>query len=140
MSTPVSKHMIRGYIFCLGYHHFPSTNGIVICFCFISVYYVVVRLLKDDAVMEVQKTRTSGGRGALWNQAFLFNIVGGGIHSYSLEFLVMKGKLHKKDLVVGKVEIGPNSSRVGREHWKCMISPRPIDVAKWHNILPVFAY
>ncbi|OWF46975.1 synaptotagmin-5-like [Mizuhopecten yessoensis] len=104
-----------------------------------SAHYVVVKLIRDGTVIEVQKTRTSSGRNAVWNEAFLFN-VDKQMSSYSLEFLIMKGKLHKKDNVVGKVEIGPNCGRRGRDHWNSMISPRPIDVAKWHSILPVFAY
>ncbi|XP_033749667.1 synaptotagmin-4-like isoform X2 [Pecten maximus] len=102
-------------------------------------HYVVVKLIRDGTVVEVQKTRTSSGRIAVWNEAFLFH-VDKNLDSYSLEFLIMKGKFHKKDLVVGKVEIGPNCSRRGRDHWNSMIRPRPVDVAKWHSILPVFAY
>lgn len=104
-----------------------------------SAHYAIVKLIRNGTVIEEQKTRAVSGRNAVWNEAFLFN-VDKNLDSYSLEFVIMKGKLHKKDIVVGKVEIGPECNRRGRDHWNSMIRPRPIDVAKWHSILPVFAY
>ncbi|XP_060569772.1 synaptotagmin-4-like isoform X2 [Ruditapes philippinarum] len=101
------------------------------------VHYVTIALMKNNEVIKTQETKSQSGYCPIWNQPFLFDLSGSDVNEYSLDFVIMRGKLHTKDTVVGHVTIGPNGCRSGKLHWKETISPRPADTAKWHSIAPV---
>lgn len=105
--------------------------------CLISGHYVVIHLLKENEVVRVHETKAQTGHCPIWNQPFLFDLGTEAETTYSIDFLIMRKKLHTKDAVVGHVTIGENSCRSGRHHWKEIMSPRPLESAKWHAIMPV---
>ncbi|XP_045215890.2 synaptotagmin-11-like [Mercenaria mercenaria] len=103
------------------------------------VHYVTISLVKNNEVLKTQETKTQSGYFPIWNQPFLFDLSGSDVNEYSLDFVIMRGKLHTKDTVVGHVTIGQNGCRSGKLHWKEIISPRPAETAKWHSIAPVLS-
>ena len=110
------------------------------CHFFLVVHYVRVNLLQDEKVIQYKETRTQSGYNPAWNEPFLFDVPTATVDKYSLEFVIMRGKLYSKDGVVGHVIIGPEASKAGINHWAEVIRPRAAEIAKWHNILPVFKY
>lgn len=104
---------------------------------YISGHYVVIHLRKDSEVTRVQETKSLTGHSPIWNQPFLFDLGAEAETKYSLDFVIMRKKLHTKDAVIGHVTIGANGCRSGRQHWKEIMSPRPAESAKWHSITPV---
>ena len=106
----------------------------------ISAHYVVINLLKNKELVKTQETRTQGGFAPVWNQPFLFDLSGDSVNDYCFDFIVMRGKIRNKDGVVGHVMVGADSTKEGNKHWKEILSPRPIETARWHNIMPVFNY
>ena len=81
-----------------------------------------------------------GGYAPVWNQPFLFDLPGDSVNDFCFDFIVMRGKIRTKDGVVGHVMIGPESTKEGTKHWTEILSPRPLDTAKWHNIMPLINY
>lgn len=120
--VPASEVLIRSYFFL---------------FIYFSVHYVTISLLRDGEVQKTQETKSQSGFYPIWNQPFLFDLSGYDVNEYSLDFVVMRGKLHTKDTVIGHVTIGQNGCRSGKLHWKDILSPRPAETAKWHSISPV---
>ncbi|XP_052793380.1 synaptotagmin-1-like [Mya arenaria] len=100
-------------------------------------HYVIINLQKNDQVVKTKETKTSNGYNPIWNQPFLFDLSDSPETVYSLDFVIMRKKLHTKDAVIGHVAIGENGCRSGRSHWKEIMSPRPLETAKWHSIAPV---
>ncbi|KAH3836873.1 hypothetical protein DPMN_110249, partial [Dreissena polymorpha] len=100
-------------------------------------HYVVINLVKNLNVVKVQETKTLNGYAPIWNQPFLFDLSGSPELEYSVDFVIMRKKLHTKDAVIGHVTIGTNGCLSGRSHWKDIMSPRPLETAKWHAIGPM---
>lgn len=104
-----------------------------------SVHYVTITLMRNNETVKSHETKSQSGYSPIWNQPFLFDFSGNDVNEYCLEFVVMRGKLHTKDTVVGHVTIGRNGCRSGKQHWKEITSPRPSETAKWHSIVPVLS-
>lgn len=150
-ATHLQKTIPERYVFTLGIVDF----WLFVCFlvyffpcfgleqiklnpvCLISGHYVVIHLLKENEMVRVQETKAQTGYCPIWNQPFLFDLGTEAETTHSIDFLIMRKKLHTKDAVVGHVTIGENSCRSGRHHWKEIMSPRPLESAKWHAIMPV---
>ncbi|KAL4227567.1 hypothetical protein ACF0H5_013009 [Mactra antiquata] len=103
------------------------------------VHYVKITLMRNKEVVKSQETKSLSGYSPIWNQPFLFDFSGNDVNEYSIEFVIMRGKLHTKDNVVGHVTIGENGCRSGKQHWKEIVSPRPSETSKWHSIAPVLS-
>ena len=107
------------------------------CLLFFSGHYVIIHLLRGGTITRVQETKSVSGYCPIWNQPFLFDLKAEAETKYSLDFVIMRKKLHTKDAVIGHVTIGETGCRSGRDHWKEIMSPRPSESAKWHSITPV---
>lgn len=104
------------------------------------VHYIILNIYKEDELIMTKETKTQSGYTPVWNQPFLFDIPNSTVSEHSLELVVMRGRRHTKDGVIGRVVIGKQGSKSGSDHWQEMIRPSSREVAKWHNILPVFRF
>ncbi|XP_041376517.1 synaptotagmin-4-like [Gigantopelta aegis] len=104
------------------------------------VHYVQINLKRDQETLTSQETKPQSGTSPVWNQPFLFDIPSSLVDSITLEFVIMRGKLHTKDGVVGHVVIGPYGPRSGVNHWKDILKSWGLETARWHNVMPVFKY
>ncbi|XP_067667753.1 synaptotagmin-4-like [Haliotis asinina] len=102
-------------------------------------HYVIVNLRKDDTVIDHRETSTQTGYSPVWNQPFLFDTPRSEITDLSIEFVIMRGRRYK-DGVVGHVTIGPEMSGTGHSHWEEIMKPHGNDIARWHNLMPVFKF
>lgn len=98
---------------------------------------MLIYLLKNKEAVRVQETKAHTGYSPIWNQPFLFDLGPEAEAQFSIDFVIMRKKLHTKDAVVGHVTIGEQGCRSGRNHWKEIMSPRPSESAKWHSITPM---
>lgn len=87
-----------------------------------------------------KESKTQSGYSPVWNQPFLFDIPSRSVSECTLELVIMRGRLYSKDGVIGRVVIGRQGPKTGVDHWQEMIKPCAREVAKWHNILPVFKF
>ncbi|XP_013771818.1 synaptotagmin-7-like [Limulus polyphemus] len=106
----------------------------------LSEYYVIISLLRGIEAVTYKETRPASGPNPVWNQPFLFDIPETEVHQYSLQFLVMLGRIYSRDGVVGQVLVGPGSTPLGIAHWNEAISPSTVESAKWHNIVQADKY
>ena len=103
-------------------------------------HVVAIHLLRNGVKMSKKETKAQKGDCPTWNEPFLFDIPEVDMTQYSLEFVIMRGRIYTKDTVLGHVVIGPDSTRPGTIHWQDTIVPHGLEVAKWHAILPVLNY
>ena len=101
---------------------------------------MIINLLRGGQIIKSHETRAQSGYNPIWNQPFLFDLTGSDVDEHYLDFIVMREKIHTKDGIVGHVTIGPNCGKSGRNHWREIMSPRPLETAKWHSILPMFNF
>lgn len=101
----------------------------------LSEYYVIISLLRGIEAVTYKETRPAAGPNPVWNQPFLFDIPETEVHQYSLQFLVMRGRIYSRDGAVGQVLVGPGSTPLGIAHWNEIMSPSTVESAKWHNIV-----
>ncbi|XP_046354947.1 synaptotagmin-4-like [Haliotis rufescens] len=102
-------------------------------------HYVIVNLRKDDTVIDHRETSTQSGYSPIWNQPFLFDTPRSEITDLSIEFVIMRGRRYK-DGVVGHVTVGPETSGTGLSHWEEIMKPHGNEIARWHNLMPVFKF
>ncbi|XP_035667597.1 synaptotagmin-4-like isoform X1 [Branchiostoma floridae] len=99
-------------------------------------HYIIVRLLHRGNVKETKETKSASGSSPVWNQPFLFDIPSDQVEDYSLEFVVMRGRIYTRDGVIGSVLIGPAAPPSGVSHWNETLQPRARESARWHTIQP----
>lgn len=100
-------------------------------------YYVLINLVRNDEIVTSSETRASAGYNPVWNQPFLFDVPADDTDSYSLQFVMMRGKFYTSDGIVGHVPLGSNiKGGTGVGHWHEAMQPRAKEVAKWHNLQP----
>ena len=87
-----------------------------------------------------KETKTQSGYSPVWNQPFLFDIPNSSVADHALELVIMRGRLHTKDGVIGRIVIGKHGAKSGSDHWHAMVRPSSHEVAKWHSIIPVFRF
>ncbi|KAL5004836.1 hypothetical protein ScPMuIL_018292 [Solemya velum] len=103
-------------------------------------HYITINLLHGGQTVSSRETRPQKGYGPIWNQPFLFDIPATDANSYSLEFILMRGKLYSKDGVLGHVTIGPDGPPSGQAHWQEVVHPCGKEVTQWHTVLPRFQF
>ncbi|CAH1797868.1 unnamed protein product [Owenia fusiformis] len=118
-------------------------------------HYVIVNLLKNCKHVTYKETRAQKGQNPVWNEPFLFDISNDELHDYSIEFIIMRGRLFHKDGVLGHVVVGSRNTnkrecvvvgsrttnKRGIDHWNDFIHPaHGLETAKWHDVLPVVSY
>ncbi|KAK3599369.1 hypothetical protein CHS0354_009872, partial [Potamilus streckersoni] len=96
-------------------------------------HYVIINLLQDNKVIESKVSRPIAGYNPIWNQPYLFTINNDNMVGYSMEFVLMRGRLYTKDSVIGHVILGDKSSPIGQRHWQ---SSKTGEIEMWHNIIP----
>lgn len=104
------------------------------------VHYIILNIYKENELVMTKESKTQSGYSPVWNQPFLFDIPGSSVADYSLELVIMRGRLYSKDGVIGRVVVGRHGPKTGVDHWHEMIKPCAREVAKWHYILPVFKF
>ncbi|XP_022250465.1 synaptotagmin-4-like isoform X2 [Limulus polyphemus] len=105
-----------------------------------SEYYVIINLFRGIKAITYKETRPISGPNPVWNQPFIFDIPEEFVHQYSLQFLLMRGRIYSRDGVVGQVLVGPGSTSLGITHWNEAMTPAAVETTKWHNIIQVDKY
>lgn len=106
----------------------------------LAEHYVQVTLLRKGIPDTVKQTKHKNGLSPAWNEAFLFDVPSHMIKSYSLEFVIKRGKMLSRDEVVGHVLIGPDATQNGTAHWREITESYGLESTKGHSILPVLNY
>lgn len=117
----------------------------VICFYkyfifYFSVHYIILNIYLHGELIMTKETKTVSGYSPVWNQPFLFDIHNSTVGEHALELVIMRGRRHTRDGVIGRVVIAKHGPKSGVDHWLEMIRPCSHEVAKWHNILPVIKF
>lgn len=104
------------------------------------VHYIILNIYLHGELIMTKETKTVSGYSPVWNQPFLFDIHNSTVGEHALELVIMRGRRHTRDGVIGRVVIAKNGPKSGVDHWLEMIRPCSHEVAKWHNILPVIKF
>lgn len=74
----------------------------------------------------------------IYNESFFFDLTPCDITSrhVNLLFLVMDHNPVRQNNVVGRVDVGLECSKLGKEHWKAIASQPGKQIAKWHTLIP----
>nr|KAG5711525.1 hypothetical protein BaRGS_025952 [Batillaria attramentaria] len=103
-------------------------------------HYLVVKLQQGDKMVVEKRTKTRPGNNPIWNEPFLFSLEHDDLLSFSLHLIVMRRRHYVADSVLGHVTIGANQIHNGARHWQDVCRRPGREVARWHSVLPVFAY
>ncbi|KAK7503676.1 hypothetical protein BaRGS_00005215 [Batillaria attramentaria] len=103
-------------------------------------HYLVVKLQQGDKVVVEKRTKTRPGNNPIWNEPFLFSLEHDDLLSFSLHLIVMRRRHYAADSVLDHVTIGANQIHNGARHWQDVCRRPGREVARWHSVLPVFAY
>lgn len=125
--------------------HFPPAINSTYALLGSPEHYIIVSLMKNQESVVYKETKSVLGLNPSFNQVFLFyldqldvdssgSIKKSSFDEYWIQILVMRGKFHTKDGLVGHVLIGNGTSLVGSQHWNQVLSSPSNEVTKWHAI------
>lgn len=125
--------------------HFPPATNSTFALLGSPEHFIVVSLMKKQESVVYKETKPVLGLNPTFNQVFLFyldqldvdssgNIKTSSFDEYWIQILVMRGKFHTKDGLVGHVLLGNATSLVGSQHWNQVLSSPSVEVTKWHAI------
>ena len=125
--------------------HFPPATNSTYALLGSPEHYIIVSLMKNQESVVYKETKSVLGLNPSFNQVFLFyldqldvdssgSIKKSSFDEYWIQILVMRGKFHTKDGLVGHVLIGNGTSLVGSQHWNQVLSSPSNEVTKWHAI------
>jgi Ca2+-dependent lipid-binding protein len=87
---------------------------------------------------KVKKKKTSTKRNTTnptWNEALVFNLAKGSLHTTSIELLVYSDNLLGNNDHLGRLLVGPNTSGEELAHWHDLINAKTA-MARWHSLRP----
>lgn len=125
--------------------HFPPATNSTFALLGSPEHFVIVSLMKNQESVVYKETKSVLGVNPSFNQVFLFyldqldidssgSIKKSSFDDYWIQIVVMRGKYHTKDGLVGHVLIGNDTSLVGSQHWNQVLSSPSEEVTKWHAI------
>lgn len=125
--------------------HFPPAINSTFALLGSPEHFVIVSLMKNQDTIVYKETKSVLGINPSFNQVFLFyldqldidssgNIKKSSFDEYWIQILVMRGKFHTKDGLVGHILIGNDTSLVGSQHWNQVLSSPSVEVTKWHAV------
>ena len=125
--------------------HFPPSTNSTYALLGSPEHFIIVSLMKNQESVVYKETKPVLGINPSFNQVFLFyldqldvdssgNVKKSSFDEYWIQVLVMRGKFHTKDGLVGHVLIGNDTSLVGSQHWNQVLSSPSMEVTKWHAV------